>query len=101
MVHEIIVVWFATVHTISIVSFLRSLKPLSLTLNQTITQALQDICIHQEYLQPLRSEVENRLEKDFSSLEDLPFLDSFIKESARTNCFERGRYLSFITQPRR
>jgi cytochrome P450 len=53
---------------------------------QTITYALYDLCLHPEYVEPLRKEVdpEGKAWIHFiDTVQGLPLLDSFMKESAR------------------
>ncbi|RYP38346.1 hypothetical protein DL767_002586 [Monosporascus sp. MG133] len=67
IVHELMAIWFGSVHALS----------------TTIVFAVHDLCLHPEYIAPLRIE----LERDYSQFErtaqGLNLLDSFIKESAR------------------
>jgi hypothetical protein len=56
-----------------------------------LTYALHDVCEHEVYLEPLRAEWEAfqflsknlPLEERSKAMMGLPFLDSFLKESAR------------------
>ncbi|KAL9134458.1 MAG: hypothetical protein Q9175_004360, partial [Cornicularia normoerica] len=51
-----------------------------------ITFALYNLCVYPEYIAPLREEVSKVADDDFNSQnEDMPLLDSFIKETARLN----------------
>ncbi|KAK3303783.1 cytochrome P450 [Chaetomium strumarium] len=68
MVGEIMAVWFGSVHQLAM----------------TTTYAIYDMCVHPEYVEPLRSELQ-RLQHNASGLDKLPLLDSFIKESIRCN----------------
>ena len=45
---------------------------------------LYDLCAHPEYIEPLRLEVSEQFTKR-DSLENMPLLDSFLKESSRLN----------------
>ncbi|KAM7184927.1 Ent-kaurene oxidase [Rhypophila sp. PSN 637] len=67
IVHELMAIWFGSVHAVS----------------TTITFAIHDLCLHPEYLEPIRHE----LLAGYADFEKtglgLPLLDSFIKESAR------------------
>ena len=45
---------------------------------------LYDLCAHPEYIEPLRQEVSEQLEKR-DSMGRMPLLDSFLKESCRLN----------------
>ncbi|KAI1822652.1 cytochrome P450 [Xylaria intraflava] len=67
IVHELMAIWFGSVHALS----------------TTITFAIHDLCLHPEYVNPLREE----LLRDYHTFErtatGLSLLDSFIKESAR------------------
>lgn len=51
--------------------------------DQAITIALQDPCLHPEYLEPLRQDIDNHYLDFEHTAQGLPLLDSFIKESAR------------------
>ncbi|KAF4631712.1 hypothetical protein G7Y89_g6427 [Cudoniella acicularis] len=67
VVHELMAIWFGSVHALS----------------TTITFAFHDICIHPEYVQPLREELQTKYGAFERTGTGLPLLDSFIKESAR------------------
>ncbi|KAF2832236.1 cytochrome P450 [Ophiobolus disseminans] len=69
VVHELMAIWFGSVHAVS----------------TTVTFAIHDLCIHPEYVEPLRRECQTQY-ADFERTgagTALPLLDSFIKESAR------------------
>jgi hypothetical protein len=52
---------------------------------KTATYALEDLCLHSEYVQPLQDEIRDLLHTGINdSVEGLPLLDSFVKESVRT-----------------
>jgi cytochrome P450 len=61
--------WFASVHQLAI----------------SIVYALEDMCIHPEYVEPLRAEILQNADYDGNNpdLDSMPLLDSFLKESAR------------------
>ncbi|KAI1841565.1 hypothetical protein JX266_012218 [Neoarthrinium moseri] len=70
MIGEIIAVWFSTVHQLSM----------------TATYLIEDLCLHEEYLAPLKEELRQHVatsSKASIDIERLPLLDSFIKESIR------------------
>ncbi|KAL4925063.1 cytochrome P450 [Aspergillus undulatus] len=67
VVHELMAIWFGSVHA----------------LTTTITFAIHDLCLHPEYTEPLRAELEAQYSQFLLSGRGLPLLDSFIKESAR------------------
>ncbi|KAI1824544.1 cytochrome P450 [Xylaria intraflava] len=69
VIHELIAVWFGSVHITS----------------TTACFALFDLCLHKEYIQPLREEIERTTWEAFdeSGGKLFPLLDSFMKESAR------------------
>lgn len=53
--------------------------------HQTTCFAVHDLCLHPEYIVPLRKELESPQWAAFERTgKGLPLLDSFIKESART-----------------
>ncbi|KAL7939325.1 cytochrome P450 [Trichoderma chlorosporum] len=74
IVHELMALWFGSVHITS----------------TTACFALHHLCIHSEYIEPLRNEIEStgwaKFEK--SGGRGFPLLDSFMKESARMNPVE-------------
>jgi cytochrome P450 len=71
--YEVIAIWFGSVHALS----------------ATTSYALFDLCLHKEYLEPLREELASPAFDDFmSTTHGLPLLDSFIKESTRFNPME-------------
>ncbi|KAK4063192.1 hypothetical protein Trihar35433_8987 [Trichoderma harzianum] len=74
MVGEIMAVWFGSVHQLAMTS----------------TYAIQDLCLHPEYVEPLRIEIRDyfHLSNSPRDVERLPLLDSFIKESVRNSNFD-------------
>ncbi|KAB8302139.1 hypothetical protein EYC80_005587 [Monilinia laxa] len=52
-----------------------------------LSYVLYNLCLHPEYVQPLRDEIIQVGEKGFESAQnnEMPYLDSFLKEVARTN----------------
>lgn len=69
MVGEIMGIWYGSVHTLAI----------------AITYALIDLYSHEEYIGPLRHELQGQA---LGQLDGLPLLDAFLKESARVSAFE-------------
>ncbi|KAI0160702.1 cytochrome P450 [Xylariaceae sp. FL1272] len=69
VIHELIAVWFGSVHITS----------------TTACFALFDLCLHPEYIEPLRKEVQSTTWEAFekSGGKLFPLMDSFLKESAR------------------
>ncbi|KAI1423599.1 cytochrome P450 [Xylaria sp. FL1777] len=69
VIHELIAVWFGSVHITS----------------TTACFALFDLCLHPEYIQPLREEIDRTTWEGFdkSGGKLFPLMDSFMKESAR------------------
>ncbi|KAE8350518.1 cytochrome P450 [Aspergillus coremiiformis] len=68
MVGEIMAVWFGSVHQLAM----------------TTTYAIEDLCLHMEYIEPLRSEIHQYSANSCGrNVEKMPLLDSFIKESIR------------------
>ncbi|KAK8932623.1 Ent-kaurene oxidase [Metarhizium anisopliae] len=76
VVHELIAVWFGSVHIAS----------------TTACAAIYDLCDRPEYVDILREEIEQTgweaLDKAGGQI--LPLMDSFLKESARLNPIESG-----------
>ncbi|KAK4071690.1 uncharacterized protein Triagg1_5928 [Trichoderma aggressivum f. europaeum] len=74
IVHELMALWFGSVHITS----------------TTACFALHHLCIHSEYIEPLRNEIESIGWENFdqSGGKAFPLLDSFMKESARLNPVE-------------
>lgn len=58
---------------------------------QTITFAIEDLCLHPEYVSPLREELAGGYGDFEKTGQGLPFLDSFIKESARMTPVEASK----------
>ncbi|KAI0546096.1 cytochrome P450 [Xylaria curta] len=83
IVHELIAIWFGSVHALS----------------TTITFAIQDLCLHPEYVEPLRDEAERMYAEFEKTGQGLPLLDSFIKESARLTPVESMSMRRAATQP--
>ncbi|PLB46222.1 cytochrome P450, partial [Aspergillus steynii IBT 23096] len=67
VVHELMAIWFGSVHGLAM----------------TLTFAIHDLCLHPEYIEPLRYEIETQYDAFQNTGNGLPLLDSFIKESAR------------------
>ncbi|KAI7779164.1 hypothetical protein LA080_001236 [Diaporthe eres] len=67
IIHELMAIWFGSVHALS----------------TTITFAIHDLCLHPEYVQPLREELQAGYAEFERTSKGLPLLDSFAKESAR------------------
>ncbi|MCJ1406600.1 hypothetical protein MMC19_000666, partial [Ptychographa xylographoides] len=73
LVGEIMAIWYGSVHTLAIAT----------------TYALTDLYSHEEYVEPLRNEVQGPLFSEFQETgQGLPLLDSFLMESARLSAFE-------------
>ncbi|KAF9528914.1 hypothetical protein CPB83DRAFT_835400 [Crepidotus variabilis] len=83
---RVLTVNFAAIHTSSMVcplSYTISLYP---TILLDFTQALYDLASHREYVKPLREEVEEVTSREGwtkTALDQLPRMDSFLKESQR------------------
>lgn len=73
MVGEIMAVWFGSVHQLAM----------------TTTYAIQDLCLHSDYVDPLRAEIRHHRESGGGvagsgrEVDKLPLLDSFVRESIR------------------
>ncbi|EZF23054.1 hypothetical protein H112_04207 [Trichophyton rubrum D6] len=68
IVHELMALWFGSVHV----------------LTTTICYAVHDICLHPEYVEPLRKELQGPEWEAFEKTgKGLPLLDNFIRESSR------------------
>lgn len=79
VVHELMAIWFGSVHAVS----------------TTVTFAIHDLCLHPEYVAPLRAECQAQYADFERKGTGLPLLDSFIKESARLTPVEsRKLFLS-------
>lgn len=93
MVHELIAIWFGSVHGLAMVRLFLGTKAIKFEANhlclfncsftQTLTFAIHDLCLHPEYVDPLRSEIASQYDGFQSTGKGFPLLDSFIKESAR------------------
>ncbi|KAL9636718.1 MAG: hypothetical protein Q9204_002142 [Flavoplaca sp. TL-2023a] len=58
----------------------------------TISFAIHDLCLHPEYVEPLRQELQSSRYSEFEKTgQGLPLLDSFIKESARLTPVESSK----------
>ncbi|KAK8059254.1 cytochrome P450 [Apiospora saccharicola] len=99
MIGETLAIWFSSVHQLAMVSLERH-APSPATEGcevankrntdfwhmKTTTFVIQDICQHQEYVDPLRQEIGQVTQegKGLERIEErLPLLDSFVKESIR------------------
>ncbi|KAF2177798.1 cytochrome P450 [Zopfia rhizophila CBS 207.26] len=84
IVHELMAIWFGSVHALS----------------TTITFAIQDLCMHSDYVEPLRKELEGAQYTEFEKTSrGLPLLDSFIRESARLTPVESQSTRRCALQP--
>ena len=84
IVHELMAIWFGSVHALS----------------TTITFAIHDLCLHPEYVEPLRRELGSPQYAEFEkTCSGLPLLDSFIKESARLTPVESMSTRRHVLQP--
>jgi cytochrome P450 len=83
VVHELMAIWFGSVHAVS----------------TTITFAIHDMCLHPEYVEPLRQELEQGYAEFERTGTGLPLLDSFIKESARLTPVEAQSTRRSALQP--
>lgn len=60
---------------------------------QVLLIALYDLCLHPEYVEPLRREAEQRAQSGYSDEEEnMPLLDSFLKESARLGPTDSSKF---------
>ncbi|KAI0893525.1 cytochrome P450 [Annulohypoxylon nitens] len=75
VVHELMAIWFGSVHALS----------------TTIVFAVHDLCLHPEYIAPLRVELERGYSQFERTAQGLDLLDSFIKESARLTPVEASK----------
>ncbi|KAK8001020.1 hypothetical protein PG991_013242, partial [Apiospora marii] len=83
IVHELMAIWFGSVHALS----------------TTITFAIQDLCLHPEYVEPLRRSCREGFDEFTRTGKGLELLDSFIKESARLTPVESMSTRRCATQP--
>ncbi|KAL6238695.1 cytochrome P450 [Aspergillus navahoensis] len=77
VVHELMATWFGS----------------------TITFAIHDLCLHPEYTEPLRAELEAKDTQFLQSGRGLPLMDSFFKESARLTPVESTSLSRAIPAP--
>lgn len=54
---------------------------------------LCELSLRSEYQDAIHKEIEDNWPLDYKSLESLPLLDSFIKESARLNPVDNGTFM--------
>lgn len=66
---------------------------------KTITFAIHDLCLHPEYVEPLRKELQESYEEFEHTGKGLPLLDSFIKESARLTPVEAREFTPSLSLP--
>ena len=62
-----------------------------LTQSQNLHFVLLELCARPEYVEMIRHEIEAAGELDYDSINQLPILDSFIKESVRSNPLDKGQ----------
>lgn len=96
IVYELLAIWFGSVHAMSTVrrkACIALSNRCSKSASQTITFAIHDLCLHPEYVGPLRRELESPQYAEFErTAQGLPLLDSFIKESARLTPLESSMH---------
>ena len=86
MIGEIMAVWFSSVHQLAMVNLYSPEVLAILTHSKTATFAIQDLCLHAQFVGPLRTEVDAAPgARSLLDPESLPLLDSFMKESARVS----------------
>jgi hypothetical protein len=79
IIHELMALWFGSVHSMAM----------------SVHFAIHDICLHPEYVQPLREEFEGPAYRTFESTGNgLPLIDSFLKESARLSPLDARKFYS-------
>lgn len=65
--------------------------------HKTATYVVQDLCLHEEYVESLRQEIQKYTAEvppgTMLDVETLPLLDSFIKESIRCSNVDASKYL--------
>jgi len=83
VIYELMAIWFGSVHILS----------------TTIVYVVQDLCLHPEYIEPLRRELETSYMEFERTGQGLPLLDSFIKESARLTPVESMSVRRCALQP--
>jgi cytochrome P450 len=83
VVHELMAIWFGSVHAVS----------------TTVTFSIHDLCLHPEYVEPLRAELQAGYTAFEQTGRGLPLLDSFIKESARLSPVESQSTRRSALQP--
>ena len=61
--------------------------------------AIYNLCMHLEYIAPLRQEMERVLQgaSEEERFKDMPFFDSFLRESARLNPLDACKFLGPLT----
>ncbi|KAI4098829.1 MAG: hypothetical protein L6R37_006283 [Teloschistes peruensis] len=80
---EALALWFGSVHQLAM----------------RFVYALYDICEHPECIGPMREEIEQFGDGWVSSLDKLPLLDSFLRESARLNPSDSRVKSDFVNPP--
>ncbi|KAF7527303.1 hypothetical protein G7054_g10532 [Neopestalotiopsis clavispora] len=83
VIYELMAIWFGSVHILS----------------TTIVYVLHDLCLHPEYVEPLRLELAASYDEFQRTGKGLPLLDSFIKESARLTPVESMSVRRCALQP--
>ncbi|KAI1158001.1 cytochrome P450 [Nemania serpens] len=83
VIYELMAIWFGSVHI----------------LTTTIIYVIHDLCLHPEYIEPIRQELQTSYEDFERTGRGLPLLDSFIKESARLTPVESMSVRRSALQP--
>ncbi|MCJ1356768.1 MAG: hypothetical protein MMC33_006764 [Icmadophila ericetorum] len=83
VIYELMAIWFGSVHILS----------------TTIVFVIHDLCLHPEYVEPLRNEIEAQYAEFERTGRGLLLLDSFIKESSRLSPVESMSVRRCALQP--
>lgn len=74
-----------------------SFERTSSCLKQFLTYSLYDLCLHPEFVEPLRQEIAEQSTNPIPSFDTMPLLDSFLKESSRLNSPESSESVSTLS----
>jgi hypothetical protein len=82
VIYELLAICFGSVHILS----------------TTTVYVIHDLCLHPEYIEPIRRELETCYQEFECTIQGLTLLDSFIKASARLTPVESSKSPQFVVR---
>ena len=93
IIQAILGIWFAASHQPWIVGLIESYgNVLLLTFHQNLHFVFLELCARPEYVEMINQEIRAADKLNYESINRLPILDSFIKESVRLNPLDKSKF---------